>query len=123
MPILPIVTPPQKILRQKAQPVSAFTPELQTLIDDMVETMHAAPGVGLAAPQVGQGIRLFVAHLLYDPYHDPETDEPLPPGVGKVLVMINPQLSERSDEKLKGTEGCLSLPGMGVCLCRVFWVK
>ena len=66
MPILDIVTLPEKILRQKARPVLHFDDDLQQLIDDMIETMRDAPGVGLAAQQVGRSIRLTVRETLAD---------------------------------------------------------
>ena len=66
MTILEIVTLPQTILRHKAHKVSDFGPALQTLVDDMVETMRQAPGVGLAAPQVDESLRLIVGEFGYE---------------------------------------------------------
>ena len=80
------------ILRKETIPVDAFTPELQLLIDDMFETMHAAKGVGLAAPQVGRSERLTVVDV-----H------------GARHVLINPEIIER-EGSLKWEEGCLSIP-------------
>jgi peptide deformylase len=98
-----IVTLPQSILRQKAHKVTDFGPNLQTLANDMVETMRQAPGVGLAAPQVGESLRLIVIE-----YGDDE-DEKVPP---KLYVMANPEITRFSQETLVGAEGCLSIPGI-----------
>lgn len=103
------------VLRERAKKVKNFGPKLQQLIDDMVETMHAANGVGLAAPQIGESLRLFVAYLEEEPPiegDDPPTKPPPPnPHLGKLHVVINPELLRESDEELLGTEGCLSIPG------------
>jgi peptide deformylase len=103
MAILEIVTLPQAVLRRKARKVSDFGPDLQALVDDMVETMRQAPGVGLAAPQVGESTRLIVVE-----YGDDENDE-IPP---KLYVMANPEITRSSQETVLGTEGCLSIPGI-----------
>ena len=83
--------------------MSQLTPELQTLIDDMVETMRAAPGVGLAAPQVGVPLRVIVIE-----YGDDE-DESVPL---KLFTLANPEIVRASDTIELGTEGCLSIPGL-----------
>jgi len=80
------------ILRQETERVEAITPELRRLVDDMFETMHAANGIGLAAPQVGRRERLAVV----------EADN-------VTLVVINPEIVRR-EGKVKGEEGCLSIP-------------
>jgi len=103
MAILDIVTLPQAVLRRKAHKVSDFGPNLQALVDDMVETMRQAPGVGLAAPQVGESSRLIVVE-----YGEDENDE-IPP---KLYVMANPAITHTSQETVLGTEGCLSVPGI-----------
>jgi peptide deformylase len=103
MAILEIVTLPQTILRQKARKVNDFGPDLQSLVNDMIETMRQAPGVGLAAPQVGESFRLIVVE-----YGDEENDE-VPP---KLYVMVNPEITRASQETVLGTEGCLSVPGI-----------
>lgn len=103
MTIKEIVTLPEAILRHKARKVSDFGPEFQTLVDDMVETMRQAPGVGLAAPQVDESIRLIVIE-----YGD-EDNEELPP---KLYVLANPEITRTSQDTLVGTEGCLSIPGI-----------
>ena len=103
MSVLEIVSLPQTILRHKAHKVSDFGPDFQDLVDDMIETMRQAPGVGLAAPQVGESIRLIVVE-----YGD-EDDEEIPP---RLFVMANPDITRTSPETLLGTEGCLSIPGI-----------
>ena len=92
--ILPIRTLGDPVLRQPATPVTSFDRSLRSLCDDMIETMYAAPGVGLACPQVGVSLRLFV-------FDDGETGP---------LVMANPVLSDATGE-LTEEEGCLSIPG------------
>ncbi len=103
MTVREIVTLPQAILRHKAHKVTDFGPDLQSLADDMVETMRLAPGVGLAAPQVGQSLRLIVVE-----YGDEENEE-LP---RKLYVMANPEITRATNETIVGTEGCLSIPGV-----------
>jgi peptide deformylase len=103
MTVREIVTLPQAILRHKAHKVSDFGPDFQALADDMVETMRLAPGVGLAAPQVDESIRLIVVE-----YGDEENEE-VPP---KLYVMANPEITRSSPETMVGTEGCLSIPGV-----------
>ena len=89
---------PDNVLRQKAEPVSDFGSELQTLVDDMFETMYAAPGIGLAAPQVGVMKRVFVVDV------SGRDEEQVP------LAFINPQIIWESDEVSVYEEGCLSIP-------------
>jgi peptide deformylase len=103
-----IVTLPEPVLRRKARPVSDFGKELQTLIDDMVDTMRDAPGVGLAAPQVGIGERLIVIEYAEPPEEDEEQEEVKP----KLYVMANPEIVKTSEETVLGVEGCLSIPGL-----------
>lgn len=97
MAVLEIKKYPEKVLKKKALPVSSFDEQLQNLIDDMIETMYAAPGVGLAAPQVGMSRRLTVI--------DVSTKEEKAP----LLVLANPVLVNREGE-VEFEEGCLSLP-------------
>lgn len=104
MTIREIVTLPNKILRQNARKVTSFDAELQTLIDDMVDTMRAAPGVGLAAPQVDVPLRVIVVEFSEDP-----EDEETPP---KLYTLVNPEIARASAEEELGTEGCLSIPGI-----------
>jgi peptide deformylase len=103
MTLREIVTLPQAILRQKAHKVTDFGRDFQDLADDMVETLHQAPGVGLAAPQVAESLRLIVVEF------GDEEDEDVPP---KLFVMANPEITRTSTETLVGTEGCLSIPGV-----------
>ena len=104
---LPIVTIPDKILRQKARPVTRFDADLQRLVDNMIETLHEANGVGLAAPQIGQPIQLAV--ILTLPEEDDEGNEI--EDTRELFVIINPETFWRSKETTKGIEGCLSIPG------------
>ena len=97
-----IITTENPILRRKAKKVAKITPELRVLADDMVETMRNAPGIGLAAPQVAQSVRLFVVEL-------EENKEQ--PGSGKTYIVFNPEYVFKSDELVDGVEGCLSIPG------------
>ena len=112
-----IVTLPDPILRRKARPVAVFNRDLQTLIDDMVETMRAAPGVGLAAPQVGVGERLIIVEYA-EPPEDEDADAaselstPKPEVKPRLYVVANPVIMKASDEMLQGVEGCLSIPGL-----------
>lgn len=105
MTILDIVRPPNPVLRAKARKVRQFTPELERLVDDMVETMQAAPGVGLAAPQVDQGLRVITVQ--FSPPPDDPGEEPEP---GQLYAVVNPEISRHSNELVNGNEGCLSLP-------------
>lgn len=112
MPVRDIISPDNPILRKKARAVGDPTdPALQKLIDDMIETMRDAPGVGLAAPQVAVGQRLAVVE-----YSEEEADAERPEGVEpkprKLYIIINPEITARSEEMADGAEGCLSLPGV-----------
>ncbi len=109
MTLRTILTLPAPVLRRKARPVTTFDKNLQILIDDMIETMREAPGVGLAATQVGISERLIVVE-----YADPpdEDGEELPPVKPKLYVMANPEIVKTSGEKVLGVEGCLSIPGL-----------
>jgi peptide deformylase len=98
-----IITLPDKILRGKARKVTSFGVELQTLIDDMVETMRIAPGVGLAAPQVNVPLRVIVVEF------NESEDEETPP---KLYTVVNPKITRFSSDQEIGTEGCLSIPGI-----------
>ena len=94
MTVRPIVAVGVPVLRQKAKKVSQFDRNLQQLVEDMIETMRAAPGVGLAAPQIAVPLRVAVI----------EVD-------GKVTVLVNPEIVKASDETEELDEGCLSVPG------------
>ncbi len=101
----PITKYGDHVLRQSAAPVGELTPEIAQLIDDMVATMYAAPGIGLAAPQVGVPLRLFVVDLSVGHRAD------------DLKVVINPQFVDREGTQLE-EEGCLSLPGFTATVLR-----
>ena len=107
MTLRKIVTLPDPVLKRKARPVQKFDKNLQTLLDDMVETMRGAPGVGLAAPQIGLSERIIVIE-----YYEREEDEQVEEAPKKVWTVINPEIIKASEEKLMGVEGCLSIPGL-----------
>jgi peptide deformylase len=92
--VLPIVKVPDPVLREKAKKVRKIDASIQKLIDDMIDTMHDAPGVGLAGNQVGVPLRICVIHVPGEP----------------VVTLINPEIVRRSGTRLCD-EGCLSLPG------------
>jgi peptide deformylase len=96
MSTIPIRTLPDPVLKQKAKKISRLDPSIQKLIADMIETMHEANGIGLAAPQVGISLRLAVICL-------PEED-------AEDIVLINPEIIKKSGER-ELDERCLSIPG------------
>jgi peptide deformylase len=93
-------------LRKNSRRVRRVTPALRELVSDMVETMHAANGIGLAAIQVGIPERVIVVQLPPDPEEGEENPAP-----GKLYVILNPKLARTSREVEEGVEGCLSVPG------------
>jgi peptide deformylase len=99
MAIRSILHYPDPRLRQKAAPVTSVTPEIQKLVDDMAETMYAAPGVGLAATQIGEPHRVFLVDIAQE-------NEP-----SDLHVFINPEIVRGKDQAV-GPEGCLSFPGI-----------
>jgi len=99
MALLPIRLYPDPVLRESCSEVTAFDEHLKTLARDMIETMHNAPGIGLAAPQVGEPIRLAVVDVSVG--EDPEG----------LVVVVNPKIVEE-DGRATEIEGCLSLPGL-----------
>ena len=101
----PILRLGESILSDPARRVDLITPDIQTLIDDMIETMYAAPGIGLAAAQVGSPFRIFVLDLSMG--RDPAA----------LHVMINPEFVERDGMQLE-EEGCLSVPGFLATVAR-----
>jgi peptide deformylase len=101
MALLDIVTVPEPVLRKKAQKVTDFGSALQDLITSMVETMREAPGVGLAAPQVGVSERVIVVEF------GDENDDQAPL---KLFTLVNPEINRYSEESETGVEGCLSVP-------------
>ncbi len=90
------------VLRRKAKKVEKVTRDTQKLIDDMIETMHAAHGMGLAAPQVGVLQRVAVVEV--------EKSDDVP-GSGTIYVLVNPEVVRQSDDTWQNQEGCLSIPG------------
>lgn len=98
MALLPILIAPHPLLKRRAEPVAVVDDEVRRLMDDMLETMYEADGVGLAAPQVGRASRIVVIDV-----HG--KDEPRAP-----LRLVNPEIVERSEETALIEEGCLSVP-------------
>ncbi|MGJ3240761.1 MAG: peptide deformylase [Anaerolineae bacterium] len=112
MPILPIIQPNNPVLRKKAfkVPDSIFNDDkFQQLIDDMIETLLEAQGVGLAAPQIEQSMRLIIVRLPDTTEEDREEYGEL---AGKTFVVANPKIIKNSREMVAGVEGCLSMPGL-----------
>lgn len=103
--IYPIVAYGDPVLRKKAEPIANDYPKLMTIIDNMFKTMYHSQGVGLAAPQVGISIRLFVIDSTPFKEDDESAD-------GFKRVFINPELINEEGEKWKFNEGCLSIPGI-----------
>lgn len=100
---LPIVTYNDPVLRKKGEKIAENSDEIQTLIDDMFETMYNAKGVGLAAPQIGKSLRLFVMDA--DSILKDEGDTPFGPE-----VFINPEIIDKGEDTVEHEEGCLSIP-------------
>jgi peptide deformylase len=103
--IRPILRYGDQTLHQPATPVEAITPEIQQLIDDMIQTMYAAPGIGLAATQIGVGLRIFVADISAGRSHS------------DLITFVNPEFVERDGMQLE-EEGCLSVPGFQATVAR-----
>lgn len=106
MTVREIVSPPNPTLRQKAKKVRDVTPAVQSLVSDMIETMRASSGVGLAAPQIDVSQRVIVVEY-GEGLEDPEK-EAAPP---KLYVVINPEIVRHSRETVSANEACLSVPG------------
>ncbi|HMA50959.1 MAG TPA: peptide deformylase [Magnetospirillaceae bacterium] len=98
MSLRQILVAPHPVLKAKAQPVETVDAEVRQMMDDMLETMYDAPGIGLAAPQIGVGSRVIVLDIAKE-------DEPKAP-----MAMVNPELVWVSDEDASYEEGCLSVP-------------
>ena len=118
--VLPIYVYGHDALRQETEPVEENTDGLQSLIDDMIETMRNAAGIGLAAPQVGRTERLFVVDLTPMADEMAEAEEPLPP---QPMVLINPEIVEESTETVDLEEGCLSIPEVREAVTRPEWIR
>lgn len=109
MTVRKILAVPEPVLRKKARKVAGITPDIRRLIDDMVETMRIAPGVGLAAPQVGVSQRVIVVEYAEEP-EEPRKEGEMP--TAPVLYMlVNPEITRSSRAKVDGIEACLSVPG------------
>lgn len=101
MAVRPVLTSEYPVLRQKAKKIKRVDASTQKLIDEMFESMHAANGLGLAAPQIGVSLRVLVIEL-------PKAEED--PGSGEPIALINPEIVKADGEQF-GEEGCLSIPG------------
>jgi len=115
MALLPILTFPDPELRREAQEVDAVDDELRTLLDDMAETMYAAPGVGLAATQVGRLVRALVMEISAPDEEGRSPGEARTPDgtqVHGLIALVNPKIMEASGELMPWEEGCLSVPGI-----------
>jgi peptide deformylase len=103
--IRPILRYGAELLHQPAAPVAELTPDIRQLIDDMVHTMYAAPGIGLAATQVGESLRIFVA------------DVSVGRNAADLITLVNPEFVARDGMQLE-EEGCLSVPGFNATVAR-----
>jgi peptide deformylase len=106
MAVLKIYVAPHPVLKKKAAPVEKITPALQKLMDDMLETMYATDGIGLAAPQVGESVRILVLDV-----EQPKDEEDIKKRRGKPMFFINPEITHASEDLRVYNEGCLSVPG------------
>lgn len=109
MSVLPIRKFGDPVLREQCAPVKSITPEIRALVRDMLETLYAAPGIGLAAPQVGVPLRICVIDVN-------------PPDRHRPMVLLNPKITAKSG-KVEEEEGCLSLPGLAAVVKRYKKVK
>ncbi len=107
MAVLNVICVPDESLRQVSEDINEVTDEMRLLADDMVDTMYAYKGIGLAAPQIGKHIRLFVMD-----YEQNEEKK------GKVYKVFNPKVTKTSEELVEMEEGCLSLPDVTVNIAR-----
>jgi peptide deformylase len=103
--IRPLARYGDPVLARPAEPVAEITPEVDALIGDMIDTMYGAPGIGLAAPQIGVSLRIFVIDLSVGRQD------------GHLIVMVNPSVVEREGMQLED-EGCLSVPGFNATVVR-----
>lgn len=109
---LPVYLYGHPVLRRISQPVEKASEELDTLVDDMFETMYRSEGVGLAAPQIGKNIQLVVIDAS-------PMGENFPECIDRKMVIINPELTILDGEEISRAEGCLSLPGLSENVKRV----
>ncbi len=103
--IRPLLRHGAPVLHRPADPVPTVTPEIQSVIDDLIQTMYAAPGIGLAAPQIGVPLRIFVV------------DVTAGRSSGELVVVVNPEFVERDGMQVE-EEGCLSVPGFNASVVR-----
>jgi peptide deformylase len=103
--IRPLLRHGAPVLHRPADRVASITPEIQTVVDDLVQTMYAAPGIGLAAPQIGVPLRIFVVDITAGR------------STGELIVMVNPEFVEREGMQVED-EGCLSVPGFNASVVR-----
>jgi peptide deformylase len=103
--IRPLLRHGAPVLHRPADPVPTLTPEIQSVIDDLIQTMYAAPGIGLAAPQIGVSLRIYVV------------DVTAGRSSGELVVMVNPEFVERDGMQVE-EEGCLSVPGFNASVVR-----
>ena len=106
MAVREIITVPNKLLKKNCKDVKDFGPDTQNLIDDMIETMRVAPGVGLAAPQIG-----ILQNIVVVEYFENEEDAEIEDKEPKLFELVNPKIKKYSDIVIDGIEGCLSIPG------------
>jgi peptide deformylase len=103
MALLEIKFVPDEVLRRKAHKVTNFDASFQAMVDNMIETLRDAPGVGLAAPQIGESIRFVVVE--YGDDEDPKVPK-------RLFTIANPEIVQQSEETETGIEACLSIPGL-----------
>jgi peptide deformylase len=103
--IRPLLRHGAPVLHRPADRVASLTPEIQTVIDDLIQTMYAAPGIGLAAPQIGVPVRIFVVDITAGR------------SSGELVVMVNPEFVDREGMQVED-EGCLSIPGFNASVVR-----
>ena len=115
MKILPIITLPDPRLKKKSESIEIVNNEIKTLMDNMLHTMYKAPGIGLAAPQVGINKKIIVMDVSPRPelkeYQKEKNEKETKPKPNP-LQMVNPEITWLSNEKKSGEEGCLSIPGV-----------
>jgi peptide deformylase len=122
---LPILSYGHSILRQKSNDISIDYPDINTVIDNMWETLRNADGCGLAAPQIGKSVRLFIvdSKSLFDQLDPEELEGYFEPGdTGIVETFINARITERSGVLWENEEGCLSLPSLWNMVTRSWYI-
>jgi peptide deformylase len=117
MALRKIVYLPDPVLRRKAHKVELFDKDFQTLVDDMIETLREAPGVGLAAPQIAESKRLIVIEYADDENDDEDEDAP-----NQLYIVANPEVVATSEQVVEGIEACLSVPGLVGSVDRYFGI-